>query len=129
ITMVATILLACGVWTLARTGGFTASDFKNDLHWRWTATPEEQLLAKSGTEPGALPPAAAAAAEPSKERPAPKSAAQPSAPPPRHPPRPHPRKAPRNPVRTDGRAGHAPPAPRSRRPCPGRARLSWASSR
>ena len=33
-TMVATILLACGVWALVRTGGFTAASFKNDLHWR-----------------------------------------------------------------------------------------------
>src|SRR5262249_20282088 len=60
-TMVATILLACGVWSLVRTGGFTAATFKNDLHWRWTQTPEERLLARSGNEPGALPPAPLAA--------------------------------------------------------------------
>src|SRR6267143_420306 len=53
-TMVATILLASGMWALVRTGGFTASSFRNDLHWRWTKTPEERLLAKSGNEPGAL---------------------------------------------------------------------------
>src|SRR5882762_2567002 len=53
-TMVATILLASGVWALVRTGGFTASNFHNDLHWRWTKTPEERLIAKSGNEPGAL---------------------------------------------------------------------------
>jgi outer membrane protein assembly factor BamB len=53
-TMVATILLASGVWATVRTGGFTASSFHNDLHWRWTKTPEERLLAKSGNEPGAL---------------------------------------------------------------------------
>src|SRR3989454_3428074 len=53
-TMVATILLACGVWALVRTGGFTAGSFHNDLHWRWTKTPEERLMAKSGNEPGAL---------------------------------------------------------------------------
>jgi outer membrane protein assembly factor BamB len=58
-TMVATILLACGVWALVRTGGFTAATFKNDLHWRWTKTPEQQLVAKSGNEPGALPRASA----------------------------------------------------------------------
>jgi len=110
ITMVATILLACGVWTLARTGGFTASDFKNDLHWRWTATPEEQLLAKSGTEPGALPPAAAAAAEPSKERPAPKSAAQPSAPPPA--------KTPEKPLVTKVEPAKLPPPPAVAEPAP-----------
>src|SRR5262249_9481776 len=50
-TMVATILLACGGWALVRTGGFTAATFKNDLHWRWTLTPEERLLARSGNEP------------------------------------------------------------------------------
>src|SRR6266542_2428544 len=55
-TMVATILLACGVWALARTGGFTA-DFHNDLAWRWAKTPEERLLAQAGEEPAA-PPAA-----------------------------------------------------------------------
>jgi outer membrane protein assembly factor BamB len=52
--MIATILLGCGSLALVRTGGFTAS-LHNDLHWRWAKTPEEQLLAKSGNEPGALP--------------------------------------------------------------------------
>src|SRR5260370_19861371 len=56
--MVATILLACGVWTLVRTGGFTAN-FDNDLAWRWAKTPEERLLAQTGAEPAA--PAAPAA--------------------------------------------------------------------
>ena len=50
-TMVATILLACGVWTLAKTGGFT-SEFDNDLMWRWAKTPEERLV---GNEAAALP--------------------------------------------------------------------------
>jgi outer membrane protein assembly factor BamB len=54
-TMVTTILLTCGVWALVRTGGFTAATFKNDLHWRWTQTPEERLLARSGNELGGLP--------------------------------------------------------------------------
>jgi len=48
--LVAAILLACGVFTLIRTGGLTA-DFRNDLHWRWTKTPEERLLAQAGDEP------------------------------------------------------------------------------
>ena len=48
--MVATILLACGVWTLVRTGGITG-DVDNDLQWRWTETPEERLLAQAGDEP------------------------------------------------------------------------------
>ena len=48
VSMAATLLFACGVWTLVRTGGFTASDFRNDLHWRWTMTPEDpgQALAE-----------------------------------------------------------------------------------
>ena len=65
-TMVATILLACGVWALVRTGGFTASRFHNDLHWRWTKTAEERLVATSGNQPGALPPVGTAAKTPEK---------------------------------------------------------------
>ncbi len=45
ITMVATIFLAAGIWILLRTGGIT-SDFDNDLAWRWSATPEDQLTDK-----------------------------------------------------------------------------------
>ncbi len=51
--MVATILLACGVWALVRTGGFTAN-FDNDFAWRWSQTPEERLLAQAGDEPTVL---------------------------------------------------------------------------
>ena len=51
--MVATILLACGVWALVRTGGFTAN-FDNDFAWRWSKTPEERLLGQAGDEPMAL---------------------------------------------------------------------------
>lgn len=64
-TMVATILLACGGWTLVRTGGFTAS-LHNDLHWRWSKTAEERLLTKSTNEPGALPVVRVAALAPGK---------------------------------------------------------------
>ena len=55
-TMAATILLACGAWALVRTGGFTAANLHNDLHWRWTPTPEERLVAQSGALPPAPPP-------------------------------------------------------------------------
>src|SRR5579864_746457 len=65
-TMVATILCASGVWALVRTGGFTAGRFHNDLHWRWTKTAEERLVAASGNVPGALPPAAPVAGPPAK---------------------------------------------------------------
>ncbi len=50
VPMVATIVLACGVWTLIRTGGFTG-DLDHDFAWRWAATPEERLLAQAGDEP------------------------------------------------------------------------------
>ena len=60
-TMVAAILLACGVWTLLRTNGmsgYAASDFA----WRWTKTAEERLLAHTNGERAAIPPAPAATA-------------------------------------------------------------------
>lgn len=59
--LAASILLACGVWTLARTGGITG-DADSDLAWRWSQTPEERLLARAGDEPAA-PQSAPAAAE------------------------------------------------------------------
>jgi outer membrane protein assembly factor BamB len=59
VALVVTILLACGVWTLVRTGGITG-DADSDFHWRWTKTPEERLLAQAGDETAALPPAPAA---------------------------------------------------------------------
>ena len=57
-TMVATILLACGVMTLVQTGGIT-NDGTSDFSWRWAKTPEERLLAQAGDEPTALPSAPA----------------------------------------------------------------------
>lgn len=48
--LVAAILLACGVFTLIRTGGITG-DADSDLHWRWTKSPEERLLAQADEEP------------------------------------------------------------------------------
>jgi outer membrane protein assembly factor BamB len=40
-----TLLVACGGFTLLRTGGITGEG-DSDLHWRWTKTPEERLLAQ-----------------------------------------------------------------------------------
>jgi len=57
LSMAVVLFLACGVFTLIRTGGFTGG-LKNDFHWRWTKTPEEQLLAL-GEEPTVTPPATA----------------------------------------------------------------------
>ena len=81
--LVAAILLACGVWTLVRTGGFTA-DFENDFAWRWSETPEERLLAQAGDEPVAVPGAGAAlaAAKTPEEPLAAQARDEPAAPPP-----------------------------------------------
>ena len=53
------ILLACGVWALLRTGGATG-EFDNDFAWRWTETREERLLAQTTDELMPLTPAPAA---------------------------------------------------------------------
>jgi outer membrane protein assembly factor BamB len=74
-TMVATILLACGVWALVRTGGITA-DMASDFAWRWTPTPEERLLAHANDNPA---PAPAAPEEVKAPEPTPVPAAAPIA--------------------------------------------------
>jgi outer membrane protein assembly factor BamB len=67
-SMAAAILLACGVIALVRTAGVTG-DALVDLHWRWTPTPEDRLLAAEAPAPqvpepaGAEPTAPAAAPE------------------------------------------------------------------
>ncbi len=48
------ILLGCGVFTLLRTGGISGVG-ELDLHFRWTKTPEERLLAQAGNEPITVP--------------------------------------------------------------------------
>ena len=50
VSMVATILIASGAWSLVRIGGFSG-DGVSDLHWRWKPSPEERLLAETGTQP------------------------------------------------------------------------------
>ena len=69
-SLVAAILLACGAFTLVRTGGMSGMG-QSDLHWRWTKTPEERLLAQARDEPAARPPAPAAVVAPSPEKPLP----------------------------------------------------------
>jgi outer membrane protein assembly factor BamB len=54
-TLAITILLACTTLTLIRTGGVMG--IQSDLHWRWTPTPEERLLAQANDEPAPPPPA------------------------------------------------------------------------
>ena len=65
-SMAVALLLVCGVMALARTAGITG-DASPDLHWRWTPTPEQRLLAQ-GDEPLSLAPPVAAppAAAPSE---------------------------------------------------------------
>src|SRR5438034_2872387 len=57
-TMAATVVLACGVWTLVRTEGISG-DHVAQFRWRWAKSSEERLLAHPS------PPAA----EPPKEQP------------------------------------------------------------
>jgi len=49
-TMIITILLASGFWILIRTDGMDAQ-LHHDFAWRWAATDEEKLIAKSKEEP------------------------------------------------------------------------------
>src|SRR5262245_9639295 len=77
-TLVATLIVACGGWTLVRTGGVSGS-FANDFAWRWSPTPEERLVARGPDEPAA-PPTAPASPAPAAAAPAEKPAAAPPAP-------------------------------------------------
>jgi hypothetical protein len=65
VTLVASMFLACGVLTLIRTSGVTGGAHL-DIHWRWTPTPEQRLLAQTREEtvPLASPPSPAAAPSP-----------------------------------------------------------------
>jgi outer membrane protein assembly factor BamB len=53
-SLVVAILVACGLFAIVRTGGMSG-DGDLDLHWRWTPTPEERLLARADDEPLAHP--------------------------------------------------------------------------
>ena len=75
-SIVAAILLACGVWTLIRTEGVTSDVVGSDFRWRWTPTPEQRLLAQAAGNRSAP----AAAAEIPKEPVATKAADSPAAP-------------------------------------------------
>ena len=66
--MVATIVVACGVWTLVRSDGMTG-DGAAQFAWRWSQTPEERFLAQVSDEPVvATGPARATAARPMSTR-------------------------------------------------------------
>jgi outer membrane protein assembly factor BamB len=64
--LVATILLASGPWTLLRIGGISMTS-GSDFAWRWSPTPEEQLLAQTAEQPAPAAPASAPAAAPAPE--------------------------------------------------------------
>jgi outer membrane protein assembly factor BamB len=51
--MLATVLLACGGWTLLRTNGLSGKG--SDFAWRWTKTHEEKLLAQADGQLSSLP--------------------------------------------------------------------------
>ena len=74
--IVAAILLACGMWMLLRTEGVTSDLVGSDFRWRWTATPEQRLLAQGAHNL----PAPAAAVETPNEPGATKTAETPAAP-------------------------------------------------
>jgi outer membrane protein assembly factor BamB len=60
--MIATILFACGAWTLVRSDGITG-DGVAEFAWRWVETPEERFLAQAGDELTPPLPSARAATE------------------------------------------------------------------
>lgn len=68
------VLLACGGFTLLRTDGVRGGGTAQ-IHWRWTPTAEERLLAQARVEPVAPATSAAPVASPS---PAPAAATAPS---------------------------------------------------
>jgi outer membrane protein assembly factor BamB len=52
IALTAILLVACGMWTLARTEGISG-DHVATFGWRWVKTPEERLLAAPAAKPAA----------------------------------------------------------------------------
>jgi outer membrane protein assembly factor BamB len=75
-SVVVAMLLAAGVCTLVRTAGI---HYGFELHWRWTPTPEQVLLAQGSDDlPPVLPEPVPAPAENLKERPAAKDHSDPT---------------------------------------------------
>ena len=56
--LVAGIIVGCGMLTMVRTGGISGGG-TSDLHWRWSQTPEERLLAEAHDDPTPIAPGAA----------------------------------------------------------------------
>jgi outer membrane protein assembly factor BamB len=53
VSLVAAILIACGLCTLVKTAGIRGGGF--EFHWRWTPTPEDRLLARGNDDPPPIP--------------------------------------------------------------------------
>jgi outer membrane protein assembly factor BamB len=77
------VTLACALMAVVRTGGITG-DGNSDLHWRWTSTPEQRLLAAAPEAAGhslhSAAPAAAPAPAAEPVHPVPRAAPSASAP-------------------------------------------------
>lgn len=58
--MTAILLLGCSALTVVRTGGISGTS-RMDLHWRWTLSPEDRLLAQTANAPLPVAPPAPAA--------------------------------------------------------------------
>jgi outer membrane protein assembly factor BamB len=52
-SLAASILIACAAFGLLRTDGVRGAG--SDIHWRWTPTPEQRLLAQANDEPAPRP--------------------------------------------------------------------------
>lgn len=50
VTMVITVIGACGIWAFVRTSGVTG-EFQSQFTWRWAETAEERLIEETGNEP------------------------------------------------------------------------------
>ena len=50
VSMIATVVVTCGVWAFVRSDGLTG-DGAAQLAWRWSDTAEERLLARAGDDP------------------------------------------------------------------------------
>ena len=68
-SMVATILLACGGWTLLRTNGITG-EATSDFAWRWSKTHEERLVAQPAAQLPVVPAISVPAGIPEERLPA-----------------------------------------------------------
>jgi outer membrane protein assembly factor BamB len=56
VTLVAAIVISCGIFTLMRTNGMTGEG-NSDLKWRWSQTDEEKLLAQQNEKEEPIAPA------------------------------------------------------------------------